>query len=97
MQGYLKTEVTLYLKAPQVVSKKPTPKAKAKTWERYERFMNERIYCAKKPDLDNLEKAIYDSISDANCVWWDDNQVVEHTTRKVYSPNPRIEIKIKKI
>jgi Holliday junction resolvase RusA-like endonuclease len=97
LQGYLKTEVTFYLKAPQVVSKKPTPKAKAKTWERYERFMNERIYCAKKPDLDNLEKAIYDSISDANCIWWDDNQVVEHTTKKVYSPNPRIEIKIKKI
>lgn len=97
MQGYLKTEVTFYLKAPQVVSKKPTPKAKTKTWERYERFLNEQIYCAKKPDLDNLEKAIYDSISDANCIWWDDNQVVEHTTRKVYSPNPRIEIKIKKI
>ena len=69
LQGYLKTEVTFYLKAPQIVSKKPTPKAKAKTWERYERFMNERIYCAKKPDLDNLEKAIYDSISDANCIW----------------------------
>lgn len=31
LQGYLKTEVTFYLKAPQVVSKKPTPKAKAKT------------------------------------------------------------------
>lgn len=97
LQGYLKTEVTFYLKAPQIISKKPTPKAKAKTWERYERFMNERIYCAKKPDLDNLEKAIYDSISDANCIWWDDNQVVEHTTKKVYSPNPRIEIKIRKI
>lgn len=92
-------EITIPIepKAPQAVSKNPTPKAKAKTWERYERFLNEKIYCAKKPDLDNLEKAIYDSISDANCIWWDDNQVVEHTTRKVYSPNPRIEIKIKKI
>ena len=50
-----------------------------------------------KPDLDNLEKAVYESISKAGVVWVDDNIIVEHTTRKVYSPRPRIEIEVEKI
>ena len=54
----------------------------------------ERIYVDKKPDLDNLEKAVYDSISKAGVVWTDDNIIVEHTTRKLYSPRPRIEIEV---
>lgn len=95
MQGYLKAEVTFYLKAPQVVSKKPTPKAKAKTWERYERFLNEKIYCAKKPDLDNLEKAIYDSMS--GVVFKDDGQIAMHDVGKFYSLKPRIEVEIEEI
>lgn len=51
----------------------------------------------KKPDLDNLEKAVYDSISKSEVVWTDDNIIVEHTTRKLYSPNPRIEVKINEL
>ncbi|MDT1832392.1 RusA family crossover junction endodeoxyribonuclease, partial [Acinetobacter baumannii] len=27
----------------------------------------------------------------------DDNIIVEHTTRKLYSPNPRIEVKINEL
>ncbi|HHM0059884.1 TPA: RusA family crossover junction endodeoxyribonuclease, partial [Streptococcus pyogenes] len=30
-------------------------------------------------------------------VWTDDNIIVEHTTRKLYSPNPRIEVKINEL
>ena len=48
-------------------------------------------------NLDNLEKAAYDSISKSEVVWCDDCLVVEHTTRKLYSPNPRIEIEIEEI
>ena len=50
-------------------------------------------YCVSKMDLDNLEKALYDSMN--NHIYIDDKQIVEHTTRKKWvKDNPRIEVKI---
>lgn len=49
----------------------------------------------KKPDIDNFEKAIYDSMT--GIVFKDDGQVAGHEVRKIYSFNPRIEIIIKEI
>ncbi|HEP1576755.1 TPA: RusA family crossover junction endodeoxyribonuclease [Streptococcus suis] len=95
--GSIKVDVTFYMPAPKSISEPPKPKSKAKKVQQYDNFINERIYVDKKPDLDNLEKAVYDSISNAGCVWTDDNIIVEHTTRKVYSPRPRIEIKVEEI
>lgn len=92
--GAIKIDVTFYLKAPQSLSKEPSQRAKEKTRQKYLDFVNELIYVDKKPDLDNLEKALYDSISKSEIVWSDDNIIVEHTTRKIYSPNPRMEIRI---
>lgn len=96
-EGALKTKVTFYLKAPKDISDRPGPRARKKKKDTYQRFIDEKIYVSKKPDLDNLEKALYDSISDSGKVWHDDNQIVEHTTRKLYSPNPRIEIEIEEV
>lgn len=93
----LKVDVTFYLKAPETLSKKPSERARAKRKQEYIDFVTEKIFVAKKPDLDNLEKALYDSISDSGRIWKDDNQIVEHTTRKIYSPNPRIEVEIKEM
>ncbi|MDG4503399.1 RusA family crossover junction endodeoxyribonuclease [Streptococcus suis] len=76
------------------MSEPPKPRSKAKKLQEYDDFINERIYVDKKNDLDNLEKAVYDSISKAEIVWTDDNIIVEHTTRKLYSPRPRIEIEV---
>ncbi|HEM4802617.1 TPA: RusA family crossover junction endodeoxyribonuclease [Streptococcus suis] len=90
----IKVEATFYMSAPKSISEPPKPKSKAKKVQQYDDFINERIYVDKKPDLDNLEKAVYDSISKAGNVWTDDNIIVEHTTRKVYSPRPRIEIEV---
>lgn len=92
LTGALRLDVTFYMRAPKKISERPTPRAKAKTWQRYKQFACEEMYVVTKPDLDNLEKAIYDSVSDALTVWHDDCQIVEHTTRKKYSPNPRIEL-----
>jgi len=48
-------------------------------------------YCISNMDLDNLEKAVYDSLN--GHVYLDDKQIVEHTTRKKWvKENPRIEI-----
>lgn len=90
----IKVDMTFYMSAPKYMSEPPKPKSKTKKVQQYDDFINERIFVDKKPDLDNLEKAVYDSISKADCVWVDDNIIVEHTTRKLYSPNPRIEVNI---
>lgn len=51
-----------------------------------------KVLPAVKPDLDNCVKAIFDSLN--KVVWKDDNQVVGLTTRKYYSDNPKIVIRI---
>ena len=57
----------------------------------------QKIPYAKKIDLDNLEKSVYDSITSSGIVWEDDCLIVEHRTRKLYSPSPRIEIEIEEV
>ena len=95
--GAIKADMTFYMTAPKSLSEPPKAKSRAKKAQQYDNFINERIYVSTKPDLDNLEKAVYDSISKSECVWVDDNIIVEHTTRKLYSPNPRIEIEVEEI
>ncbi|MFM0878879.1 RusA family crossover junction endodeoxyribonuclease [Streptococcus suis] len=95
--GVIKVDMTFYIPAPKSMSEPPKSQSKAKKVQQYDDFINERIYVDKKPDLDNLEKAVYDSISKAGNVWTDDNIIVEHTTRKVYSPRPRIEIEVEEV
>ncbi|HEM2672809.1 TPA: RusA family crossover junction endodeoxyribonuclease [Streptococcus suis] len=95
--GPIKVDMTFYMPAPKSISEPPKPKSKTKKVQQYDDFINERIYVDIKPDLDNLEKAVYDSISKAECVWTDDNIIVEHTTRKLYSPRPRIEIEVEEV
>ncbi|TWT16436.1 RusA family crossover junction endodeoxyribonuclease [Streptococcus sp. sy010] len=93
----IKVDMTFYLQAPKTLATPPKPRSRQKKIREYNDFINERLYVDKKPDLDNLEKAVYDSISKSEIVWVDDNLIVEHTTRKVYSPNPRIELVITEV
>ncbi|MCC9977510.1 RusA family crossover junction endodeoxyribonuclease, partial [Streptococcus agalactiae] len=68
-------------------------------------FINELIWHVKKPDIDNLIKAVFDSISDAGydriqksgIVWSDDNIVCDLRAKKKYSQNPRIKVRIEEI
>lgn len=90
----LKLDVTFYMKAPKSLSEPPKPRSKQKKKDEYANFITEKIPYDKKIDLDNLEKSLYDSISKSEIVWSDDCLVIEHTTRKIYSPNPRIEVNI---
>lgn len=103
--GPISVDVTFYMKAPLNVSKKPTPKARAKTWDIFHRFMDEKLWHAMRPDIDNLVKALFDSISNAGynkvdkkgIVWTDDSIVCELKAQKRYSSNPRIEFEIKEL
>lgn len=53
-------------------------------------------YCVSNMDLDNLEKALYDAMN--GHVYVDDKQIVEHTTRKMWTKDkPCIEITLQKI
>ena len=88
LKGALRAKVRFYIKPPQYISK---PK------KNQQALLDEVIPVGKKPDVDNYEKALYDSISKAGVVWTDDNIIVEHTTRKVYSPRPRIEVGVEEI
>jgi len=53
---------------------------------------NAPVFHTKKKDLDNLEKFVYDCLN--HVVWKDDSQIVESMAQKIYSNNPRTEIKI---
>ena len=103
--GPISVDVTFYMKAPLNISKKPTPKARAKTWDVFKQFIAEKLWHFKLPDIDNLVKALFDSISNAGynkvdkkgIVWTDDSIVCDLRARKKYSPNPRIELEIKEL
>lgn len=92
-----KVNITFYMKAPKTISKEPSKRARLTTLKKYQNFVRELIWHDKKPDLDNLVKAAFDSISKSEIVWTDDNIVCDLHARKVYSPNPRIEIEIEEI
>lgn len=53
------------------------------------------IYRAKRPDIDNLQKAINDALN--GTVILDDSQIVGVTAYKFYSDTPRTEVKIKEV
>lgn len=95
--GAISVDVAFYMKAPQSISKEPSKRAKMQTLKKYQNFVRELIWHDKKPDLDNLVKAVFDSISKSEIVWKDDNLVCDLHAKKLYSSNPRIEMEIVQI
>ena len=76
----IKTDVTFFILTPKSYSQKRKDEI-------------EGSYCVSNMDLDNLEKALYDSMN--NYIYVDDRQIVEHTTRKKWvKKNSRIEVEI---
>lgn len=58
--------------------------------------MNERqIRHTKRPDADNLAKAICDALN--NIAYVDDNQIVHLEVNKYYSEQPRVEVTIEEV
>lgn len=83
LDGALKTRVRFYIKPPVSLSR---------VKKNQENIKNECIPVGKKPDIDNYEKALYDSMS--GIVFHDDGQIAFHEVGKFYSYRPRIEIEI---
>ena len=72
----------------------PKPQSRPR-FTRYGRAYDDLINVDKKPDIDNYEKALYDSMS--GIVFKDDGQIALHDVGKFYSLNPRIEIEIEEM
>lgn len=60
---------------------------------------NAQTYHTKKPDIDNLAKAVMDAISDSGVIWHDDKQVCSIGCYKVYGYPEELgaEIKIQEV
>ena len=72
--GVVRVELDFFLPRPKAhLDKHGVPKAKSPVW-----------HC-KKPDLDNLIKAVTDAITDTQRVWLDDSQIYQITAVKTYA------------
>jgi len=74
--GVVRIELDFFLPRPKAhLDRHGVPKPKSPVW-----------HC-KKPDLDNLIKAVTDAITDTQKVWLDDSQICEITATKTYALN----------
>lgn len=78
----LHIDIIFYMPIPKSISKK---KAKLLLGS----------YHTKKPDKDNLEKAVLDSMN--GLMYYDDGQICSSTVKKIYSDKPRTEINIQSL
>jgi Holliday junction resolvase RusA-like endonuclease len=74
--GVVRVDLDFYLPRPKThLDRHGVPKPKSPVW-----------HC-KKPDLDNLIKAVTDAITDTQRIWLDDSQICEITATKTYAIN----------
>lgn len=79
--GALELNLTFCMPIPKSISKKKR---------------EQLHYVTKKPDVDNLAKAVMDAINQV-CIWEDDSQVSRLVVGKIYSDEPRCIISIREI
>lgn len=88
-----KTEPTKNPVAVRVRFYMPIPKATSN--KARERMAAGLEVPAKKPDIDNLLKAVLDALNGK--AYHDDNQIVEISAKKLYSNEPRTEVFISEL
>lgn len=84
LKGPLKSEVLAFFPIPKSASKK-----------KRELMKNNIITNTHKPDIDNIEKSILDSLN--GLAYEDDSQIISLYGEKLYSDNPRVELKIREV
>jgi len=80
-KGAVSINITAFFYIPASTSKK-----------KREAMIRGEIRPTTKPDLDNIMKAIGDSLS--KIAWIDDSQIVVASLSKYYSDRPRVEVEI---
>ena len=74
MSGVVRVELDFFLPRPKThLDRHGVPMPKSPVW-----------HC-KKPDLDNLIKAVTDAITDTQRIWLDDSQICQITATKTYA------------
>lgn len=84
LEGELAVNIKAYFSIPKSTSKKKS-----------ELMQQLKIRPTKKPDLDNIMKAVTDALN--GLAYKDDSQIVQASISKYYSGNPRIELEISKV
>lgn len=82
IEGAIKLEVEFYMPIPKSYSKK-------------QKVDMEGSWHIKRPDTDNLMKAVKDGLEGK--IYADDSRVAHEIGKKIYSRNPRIEVKYQHI
>ena len=82
--SYLLVRIQAFYEPPKSVSKKKRTE-----------MLDGKILPAKKPDIDNVVKAVLDALN--GVAYRDDTQVIELHVRKSYSEKPRVEVSIETI
>lgn len=83
-EGYLLVRIQAFFEPPKSVSKKTRAE-----------MLSGKILPAKKPDIDNITKAVLDALN--GVAYKDDTQVIETHVRKQYSEKQRVEVCIEAI
>ena len=77
----------------KIVAYYEIPKSASKV--KREKMLSGKIRPTKRPDIDNVAKAIYDSLN--KVAYHDDAAIVESRISKFYSDRPRVEVTITQI
>lgn len=83
--------LAFYMRAPKATAQEPTKRAGEKRKRVYNFYKAERLRHFKKPDIDNLVKAVLDCVTQSGVIWKDDSIISELLAVKYYSDNPRTE------
>ena len=83
-EGPIRAYITCYYAIPKSMSKTKREKA-----------LSGLLRPVKKPDLDNIAKAILDSLN--KLAYSDDNQVVEIIIKKYYAEKPFVKVELQQI
>jgi len=81
LEGAVLVELRIVLSIPQ---------SKSKRWKA--QAVAGEVFPTKKPDMDNVIKAIYDGLN--GVVWKDDVQVVDAFVRKRYGEVPGVHVRV---
>lgn len=84
IEGAIKGTIIAFYPIPSSASKKNK-----------EKMLNHIIRPIVKPDLDNIEKIIYDALN--GIAYKDDSRIVEQRCAKFYSETPRVEVIITEV
>lgn len=57
----------------------------------------DNLWSSSFPDIDNLQKFLFDTITDTGVIWKDDCVISSLTAKKIYDKNPRTYVIIREL